>query len=98
MGRIIRFLKTACVLSNEYPKGCCPSADGLWMFKDCCPACLAKPIECLSIAEYERKYPARNVVNIGHERIYLCDYHTKQLAEKFTEWLEQESTQDDRAN
>lgn len=56
-----------------------------WMLKDCCPCCLNNPIEVLSNAEYQTKYPAKYILSFGKTNIYLCEYHFKQLKEAMAE-------------
>jgi len=68
--------------NTTFPNGCKHSNELVWMFKDNCPCCIANPIETLSNKEYHEKYPARNIIIIGCFKIYLCDYHLKELIEK----------------
>ena len=65
----------------SFPKGCKSSGEFAWMFKDNCPCCIAHHIEPLSNYEYHKKYPAKNELNIGVVKIYMCDYHLKELKE-----------------
>jgi hypothetical protein len=56
------------------------------MFKDTCPVCLTDKIEIgLTTQAYIAKYPAEYVLTLGNMKIYLCEYHAKQLTEMFIE-------------
>lgn len=63
----------------SFPSACEHGNELSWMFKDNCPCCINKPIENLSNKDYHEKYPARNVLTLGNVKLYLCDYHLKEL-------------------
>ena len=72
----------------SFPKGCESGLELNWMLKNVCPCCLDEPIEQLSNEEYRLKYPANNVITLGITKIYICDYHLKQLKEIISEEVE----------
>lgn len=68
------------IFSNTtFPNGCKTRNELDWMLKDNCPCCLREPIECLSNRDYHIKYPARNKIDLGMIKIYLCDLHLDEL-------------------
>lgn len=71
-----------------FPNGCKTENECLWMLKDNCPACISNPIECLSNAEYHKKYPANNRLQIGTITIYLCNHHLNELRELLNRGIE----------
>lgn len=68
----------------SFPRKCKTGNEISRMFKDNCPCCITKPIECLSNREYHEKYPASNKIQIGTVTIYMCNYHLKELREKLS--------------
>ena len=77
--KIKRKLANVIYDNIDFPKACESGNELDWMLKDNCPCCLAHPIESLSNAEYHEKYPAKNILNFGVTKIYLCDVHMKEL-------------------
>lgn len=78
---LIRTLRVAHKMSEMFPEGCKTGNELNWMLKGNCPACVASPIERMSILEYRNKYPAENTLTIGHIKINLCNHHLKQLCD-----------------
>ena len=77
------------VLKNTtFPNNCKTGNELSWMLKDNCPICVSERIEYLSNAEYHRKYPARNRIQMGVITIYLCDYHLNELREVLNKVIE----------
>lgn len=66
----------------SFPKKCETRNELDWMLKDNCPCCVANPIESLSNRDYHIKYPAKNRVDLGPVKIYLCDTHLNELRER----------------
>lgn len=59
--------------------------------KDCCPVCVTNKNEIgLSSIAYSNKYPAKYTLDLGHERIYLCEPHLKALRDTIVEYCNQE--------
>lgn len=87
---IKKLLSTVFLLSRIYPNGCKSGNELDWMFKDCCPVCLASPIEPLSNMEYQLKYPAKNKLHFGRITIYLCDKHLNELKDTLNKWENKE--------
>ena len=69
----------------SFPRECKSGNELSWIFKGNCPCCMERPIEWLSNREYHEKYPAKNRIQIGVVKIYMCDYHLKELREKLSQ-------------
>ena len=67
--------------NTSFPNRCETGNEMDWIFKDNCPCCVANSLEVLSNAEYHKKYPANNRIQLGAVTIYLCDVHLKELKE-----------------
>ena len=61
---LIRTLRVAHKMSEMFPEGCKTGNELNWMLKGNCPACVASPIERMSILEYRNKYPAENTLTM----------------------------------
>lgn len=47
--------------------------------KNCCPVCIAQPIEYLPECKYGEKNPAEYKLKLGYETIWLCKPHMIEL-------------------
>lgn len=80
--KLLRVLRTANKVSRMFPEGCETGNELDWMLKGNCPVCIVSPLEQTSILEYQRKYPARNTITLGHVTLNLCDRHLEELCNK----------------
>lgn len=76
---------------TSFPNGRQPNRNSLWFTKGNCVVCLGRPIECLSNAEYAKKYPANCTLTLGYEKFQLCEYHAKRLSERLQQFILEES-------
>lgn len=73
----------------SFPTGIKSDNELDWMLKGNCPCCIANPIENLSNAEYNKKYPAEYTLTLGVVKVYLCRIHYVELINVITEQLKE---------
>lgn len=79
-------LKVVKMCFSRFPKDITSKNALNYLLKDNCPLCLSQPIENLSNYEYRNKYPAKNIIDFGMTKIYLCDYHLLKLKKSLDEF------------
>lgn len=84
---IMDSLKACRHLLKTYPEDCEINNKHSWIFKNNCVVCIEHPIECLSIAEYQLKYPAVHTLVLGAVKVNMCDYHMQQMRAYFNKNL-----------
>lgn len=88
---ILGSIKACRHLLKTYPKDCEISNKHSWIFKGNCVVCIEYPIEHLTIAEYQLKYPAVHTLMLGAVEVNMCDYHMRQMREYFKEQKDEEN-------
>lgn len=78
-------IKACRHLLKTYPEDCEISNKHSWIFKGNCVVCIKHPIEQLTIAQYQLKYPAVHTLSLGAVEVNLCDYHLREIQEYFQE-------------
>ena len=76
---ILDRFKVIKICLSQFPKGVTSKNALDFLLKDNCPLCLSQPLEALSNYEYSKKYPAKNIIDFGATKIYLCDHHLLQF-------------------